>query len=779
MFSSQFVKLDWLMEVIRLGTLAKDSPDISLEQNFELPPLNKYRPAFSTSLPTSQKEFRVWEPNEERLNIFSAYRFLWVDEKSRLGDYKDVIERGGGSFEAFDATAGKLKFHRALTRGQAKEGKTQIVVGKKKSIIAAIGQERWGELVEEAKSFGLSIIEPDLIVQVVIDTDTSLFQTTSSPEIDNDELSQSNSLPDFIPNTLSAEPSQPPPEPEQPTRPVKRLTRRATSRQPSQEPQSFQASSSAPTESQQDEHEEAPRPARKVLTRRVKPEGTPLVIGLDDPSMILDAPPGTGTTVSPPSQPAPEEVPATQKPRSSRLKRRVGVASAEESQPIGFISAEPEPSEEPPLKKFKALFEASGQENMGSTTFDGSTFGSTFDDTPQSIPDSSSQTQNDSQTQAGRRRIGRSGTANLSVLREEEEESQMSVAPTRGTKRALENIHEDAQMADVANEQTAGPSLAKKRAIENVNSVQQAPSTTAAPVSRAQSKPPSTAARKGSTAQKAGGASPGKPDQDDRFLKAIASTKKGKKGEDDFDRDFNKLKISKPTLEREDPEEAWAVVAEFGDDINIRGNFMMIVEMPVYHRGVKGNVGANDAQWQGKPNFKRFKKKPETVRSSRIELVASEENDYGMGTDEFGPTQTLDIQEPPPSQPIRSQAPMVIDSDEDIVPTRKSKSKASSRANSVVPPKRAPTRSKASAKSQSLFLEDDEDDDMQASNNGDEAPQDSDEEQTLRSTRTRSTQQSKTKAPKNQKKAVAPVLVDDDSDDEAVFKGFKGRQKRQ
>ncbi|KAH0580358.1 hypothetical protein H2248_001859 [Termitomyces sp. 'cryptogamus'] len=790
--ASQFVKLEWLAELLRVGTLRKGSQD-SLEHNFELPPLNKYRPAYSPSLPTSQKEMRVWEPNEERLNMFSAYRFLYVDEKNRIGDYKEVIERGGGSFETFDAAAGKLKFHRALTRGQAKEGKTQIVVGRKKSIIAAVGKEPWKELVEEAKSFGLHIVDPDVIVQVVIEVDTSLFNNPPSPDPENEELLQSTSLPDFIPNTHSEEPSLPPPEVQQ-NRPPKRLLRRATSRQPSQEPSA--PATKTPDTEPEPEPEVAP-PPRKPLTRRVKAGGAPLVIGFDDPSMILDAPPDDSALTpvpdpSPPPQPVDNGPPPVKAPRSSRLKRRVGALSQSgPSQAFGYTFEEPtiEPVEEPPLKKFKALFEASGRENMDSGTFDDGT----FDHVPQSQPilDNSSQTQIESQTQGKKSRIGRTGPANLSTLREEEEESQASAVAPRGTKRGLEDVDEDVEIGDG----DVRSSSSKKRAIEDVNAVEKVTtSTTAALGARATSKPPSsTAASKPITAHK-GGAPPGKPDTDDKFLKAIASTKKGKKGEDDFDRDFNKLKISKPTFERADPEEEWALVADFGDDTNVRGNFMVVVEMPVYNRR-RGKVDETPTQWEGKPNFKKFKKKAGTIRLAKVELFLNEENDYGMGpgywkggksqdrhVDEYGLTQTqaaIKNEEPTQTRPSRSQAPMVIDdSDEDIAPIRRGKSKVSSRATSAVPPKRTSARSKAPAKSQPLFLEEDEDEDgVQASNNGGDVPDDSDDEQTLRSTRTRSTQKPPAKAKASTRKAV-PILVDDDSDDGAVFKGFKGKRRR-
>jgi len=116
---------------------------------------------------------------------------------------------------------------------------------------------------------------------------------------------------------------------------------------------------------------------------------------------------------------------------------------------------------------------------------------------------------------------------------------------------------------------------------------------------------------------------------------------------------------------------------------------------------------------------------------------------------------------------------IINDSDEEEVPL-KGKFKASSRASSAVPLKRASTRSKAPFKSAPLFLESDEDERQVADDDNEAVPEDSDEEQTLRSTRTKGTQRT-ARAPV---KKPAPILVDDDSDDGAVFKGFKGKQKR-
>lgn len=117
-----------------------------------------------------------------------------------------------------------------------------------------------------------------------------------------------------------------------------------------------------------------------------------------------------------------------------------------------------------------------------------------------------------------------------------------------------------------------------------------------------------------------------KLDTDENFLKAVNSMKRGKKHEDDFDREFNELRITKPrnfnvdttgsgTAVKGVPETVvapWDAIDDFGD-VGIRGNFMIVVEMDI-QRGASAKSAPptrdNDAahpEWIGKPNFKKFK----------------------------------------------------------------------------------------------------------------------------------------------------------------------------
>ena len=160
--AAQFVKLEWLIELIRLGNLPiNDDPSngSSLEQVFSLPAETKYRPTFGAALPTPLKVFKVWEPNEGRINMFRGYRFLFVGEKGREaeGAMTELVIRGGGNWVGFNVASGRKEWHHVLAKEKAKlvkisEGqKGVVIVADAKAMAVAVGSQQWGELVDEAK----------------------------------------------------------------------------------------------------------------------------------------------------------------------------------------------------------------------------------------------------------------------------------------------------------------------------------------------------------------------------------------------------------------------------------------------------------------------------------------------------------------------------------------------------------------------------------------------------------------------------------------------------
>ncbi|KAJ6621877.1 hypothetical protein B0H10DRAFT_1874467 [Mycena sp. CBHHK59/15] len=814
--ASTLVKPEWLHEILRLGNLPRNSDPshgLSLEQVFALPPISKYRPTFNPALAPAQKAFKVWDPNEERLTMFNAYRFLCVCEGKREidGELRELLSRAGGKVEVFDVADGTSKWRKALTRGKAKVTQKLVLVADQEACTAAVGKGAWKELVDEAKIFGVHFITSEDILQAVLNTDTSDFD---SSDMAADRAHSSSPLPDFIPNTHPEESSlAPEPEPEKSTPPPRRLVRRSTSRQASQEPTPAAVA-------------EVPAPPRR-LTRRAQPTGIPIITGIDDaPNLVNNLP---DSSMPPPAKPIDPT-----KPRSSRLKRRVGVSApidpVESLISNSFTSGiELETGEEPPLKKFKALFEASDPKRSGAESFVKES-GAFSEDELVSMASVGSQTQSQTQTQSGSKRSTRSGASGLAVLRavqEEEEETQTPLGGSGpndapGKKRKDRSFDgDDVEMAgveDVLNNASGSSSekgpAAKKRAVQG-NAVERAalkpPSSVAAPSNVVKTLAPvKVAAKKGAGA----GAATGKPDTDSVFLKAIASTKRGKKTEDDFDRDFNKLKISKPDLAADEAEHRpeWELLETFGDENNLRGNFMVIQDLDVFKSehggGPKKRATGTDARWEGKPDFKKFKKvrlpntclsdsnpvqQKNVARKTVIELIISQENDSGMGAgywkgaesprndDDFGFTQKRQKQaEKTESKTSRAksknQTIILDDSEEDVVKVApKGKSKSSKPPSKTEVPKKRTTRgaSKVPDTPVALFFDDDEEiiqgDGLDYGATLDE--HDFGAGQTLQSS-------AETAAPARRssrmptKRKAAPIIVDEDSDDGAVFKGF-------
>ena len=130
-------------------------------------------------------------------------------------------------------------------------------------------------------------------------------------------------------------------------------------------------------------------------------------------------------------------------------------------------------------------------------------------------------------------------------------------APSKitGRKRRIADADDDEEMAEAE----TGPS--KKRAVEHTNAVQSTSRGQPSAIATTQSprKPNLNA-----------GAAPGEPDRDDDFLQALASKKKGKKAEDDFDREFNQLKISKASAaEANNETEVRQILTELDWSINV------------------------------------------------------------------------------------------------------------------------------------------------------------------------------------------------------------------
>lgn len=315
--SATLVKPEWLNTVLT-SAQAEAGELSSLEENFVLPPTSKFRPTFSPSLPSRLKKYDAWEPNEERLKMFTNHRFVFVGERGAEapGVFKELVKRGEGDYECYPADGGRDGFRKVLSKARAR-GAVVVLVAAQGGIVAAVGKDGWTEFVEEARksvsaffvrssgrthrstaSFELKFILPEKLVEAVMFADVNYVDSAVGSEdgvyilimakfiftltFIRPLVHQESVLPDVIPNTIEDEPSvaqsnykdKPPPEPEPEPEPApappprRRLTRRATSRASSRAPSPPAAASSA----QLEPVEEAPAPVVEAVEEAPPPE---------------------------------------------------------------------------------------------------------------------------------------------------------------------------------------------------------------------------------------------------------------------------------------------------------------------------------------------------------------------------------------------------------------------------------------------------------------------------------------------------------------------------
>ncbi|KAI0315420.1 hypothetical protein OF83DRAFT_1132275 [Amylostereum chailletii] len=806
--AANFVKPEWLRDLLKLGAFAKTDPN-SLEFAFALPLESKYRPGFGPGLKSALKNLQTWEPNEERLNMFKGMRFVFVGEKGReIGDgYRDVVERGQGVYEAFTVASGPQKWRRLLAKSKAWEeeqsGKVALVAGGE-AMEAAVGADSWEEFIEEAKSFGLKFILPENILQAVAYVDK--FYVDSSDDAATAANGAGSALPECVPNTHVDEPSiAPDMDLELPT-PLRSSTR-ARSRQPSQAPASPPPAPVDPPSKPPEPEPEVEITAVRRPPRRRGGRSNLAFLGLDEDSLMNETPAKTTLPSAVEALPAPSPALSTTlltqsgTTRRRRNNSRSGLAmfGLEEDDKSKASAAATQ------LDKFKSLFDESHPDRFppASETLSGlGTNGSL-----------TSESQTQAPTQAGG---ARTRTKTLAAVAEEEEEGSSQSGATQGSgkkRKAIELDAEDAEMQEMlddpdADMEDAAPSTQtqKKRAIEGVNAVKPASQADVPkkPASMKYTKPTSGAKKGGENDEK-------KMDTDDKFLKAVNSTKRGKKKEDAFDRDFNKLRIPKPDIERDAQKAEWEVLADFGND-NVRGNFMVIVELDVDTsvRPVRRARGEGDPEWAGKPDYKKFMKKAPAGRRKTIELVVSESVDDGMDASIFRPKSraasesqslfdrsSMDIIPPRGQSRTQTQGKgkgkmndILEDSDEDPEVAAPTPAPRATRARGKTKTP-APTRASSRAKSQQpLFLDDEDEDNMGGGRLGGIGEEEdfeilddpyADEDgmtTTLRSSRASVEPTPRTTAKRTAgTKRKAPAPIQDDDSDEGTFKGFKGRKR--
>ncbi|EIN04858.1 hypothetical protein PUNSTDRAFT_138057 [Punctularia strigosozonata HHB-11173 SS5] len=820
---TKFVKPEWLAEVVALGKMEEGQTRSSLEKQFTLPDekLPKYRPSLPSvdSLPVCLqdsvsankiRQWSTWDPDHDRnfdrfQDFFSDIRFVIVTHEQEVKEnVRDLILRGKGHYEGFALEWGRTRFHRVLVKHSSTEKKLVL-------IRHDVDEDDPGlvDLAEEAKSFDLRFLTLDHVFRAILLVDANQLHSDLSDEGQEAAMPTSSPIPSIIPPThptqqksRSTSPvdaqahddvaqSQHAESSHAPAGPVARrpLKRRAPSREASEAPPAVTATASSATVPDAawggSDAEVEVRPKR-TLVRRAK-AAKPMIVGVDDPSHIIDE------DMSQPTARNTEKVEPPTPARSGRLKRRVGTSAAAllvNSDDIPTVSMEPE--EEPPLKRFKALFEESARPDA-------------VDEDPDAMFASiAQQTQSYTQPESRMTDYGtRSGAvSSLAAVPEEEEESQMTdrfSVPRAGKRKAPEQNGEDVDMD--------GPP-AKRRTVDQP----QPPAFQhASAVVNPTSKPPSSrkplstfSSRSAADVPAAGTSKPSsktaaatsKPDQDPAFLKALATKKKGKKNEDQFDREFNNLRIAVPDAAEEEREEDWNVLADFGDDSGMRGNFMVVVEMEPFRPQASSatrRVGTRP-EWEGRPDFKKFKKKTKAGRQQPVPLFVDDDSYdavWGRNTQSSQSQRlTQPRREPASQRPLRQPeqsfdeapalTPVVESEDEGHIPP-----KPSSRAKSAgsAPPRRTANR-RPSPTPQPLFLDSDGEADPTTGRRGDDAVDEepahhgTGETLTLRSSGKAATQTRASTRRSAAKKAPTVTILDDDSDDGSTFKGFGKRKRR-
>ncbi|KIY68197.1 hypothetical protein CYLTODRAFT_490011 [Cylindrobasidium torrendii FP15055 ss-10] len=795
--SAVFVKPAWVEELLRRAVLPRSEPN-SLEFIYKLPLETGRVPEFAPTVPSALQHHALWKPTEERLNFFATFRFLCVGEKGREleSSVRTMLEHGGGHIETVDVQQGKEKWRKVLSRGSAKSETKMVGVANKEAISAVAGENVWREFVSLAKEFQVKFVDYTVLIKALVKKDSSsllpVLGEDDEPEvtvIEAPKLTKRRRAPSAVPEVPEV-PSDPPSKPDspkpiedvpmqapEPPKPLRRgLVRRAPGAQatPSQpaEPSTSQstpeptASESVPLPS------DPPKPpSRRTLIRRA-PSREPEAAAPVTRRGLISRRAGQASTEG---TPVPEETPtpAPEKkaviPRS-QLKRRRDQASEETSQKDKDAA-----EEEPQLKRIRAYFEETDPEKNGAVTYDGSTFKVT-----------QVQVHGQSQTQSGS--IPTGGPEPLLQVMEEEEETQPDPpSGMQSRKRKAVEVDVDVEMEM--------ESPAKRRATDD-NAVERASEPTVVPLKSGTAAPPKSvpiAPPKGGAAIKAGksakGAAPGKPDTDKAFLRALASTKRTTNKEDDFDREFNNLRISKPV--EESPREQWKLLDDFGSQSDLRGNFMVVVEMDVPSRRAR-RVGDTSVDYAGQPNFKKFRRKGSKVteRSKTIQLFVSDAATLGedISSEKSFPLSQVPDREPkakakvaPKTQGKRTKREesviTISDEDEDEAsfrPRSQSKalgSQATQSSMDIPPAKSKGNKAKPAKRARALFIPD-SDEEVEEVKADDDADDDG---LTTQGTAPPVATQAR-KAPA--KRGKPKLVVDDDSDDEAVFKPRATRSRR-
>lgn len=685
MLGVSLVDIKWLEELFRRGNelSVQSGPDehgiVALESHFVLPNPQDFRPQLASSDVEDEDitgwPLELWDASPDRKSIWNGLQFHFFCDDTAPTEWTDQVQLGGGTFKSHNfnpkfagETVTNAEEANALFRnirlgagklGQVTGMKTPVVVVVKPAdLIGVLGKAMWKVYQEGMQNNGFKHVNPNDITLAALRMDITLIDCgleqseapVSEVQVKKKTTAPASSLPDFVPPshagdisatgstsviTASASGVQAPSEPSEPIsemrrpRPLKRL--RSQSREPSaaSPPSKPVVSEVLPEIVEEDKQTSVVEVARpRLLKRRVKTSTVAEVLGLDDSSASInvDIPPARGPEKLPGPGPSPAKqvtkdtekvdvpLPASEPvetnappaPRTNRLKRRADVLA--ERTTTAPAPIEIDIPEEPALKRYRRLFE--GGQAAASLGTIGENSAALAPPTALAASDST------------RKR--------KSADRDEDGDVDMEEA-TRPKRRVT-----SATMSQQP-ESGQNPSYTEP----NLESSQSQSPTQPRTLASSQAHTRSAGAR---------GAAPGAPDKDNALLDALAqhaqqdqaSTSKDAKSKNKagkgaaVDKEFSNMRIA----EANDKEEAsrrraeeMRIWEECERDINVRGNFMVVELVDLVRRNRGPAARSVNPAWEGKPDFKKFKKKVTGPRGARVPVYANDEEklDYGMG----------------------------------------------------------------------------------------------------------------------------------------------------
>lgn len=86
--------------------------------------------------------------------MFSGKRIIFVGERGReaSGELRQLVRRGGATYECCAVQGGKKALHAVLAKGQGK-GAEIALIADEAAMVLAVGQSDWDKVVEEAARY--------------------------------------------------------------------------------------------------------------------------------------------------------------------------------------------------------------------------------------------------------------------------------------------------------------------------------------------------------------------------------------------------------------------------------------------------------------------------------------------------------------------------------------------------------------------------------------------------------------------------------------------------